>query len=35
MAKVKTVIGYVLLIAGMIYVAGMDFWTWLATGVCP
>ena len=35
MTKAKTVIGYVLLVLGMIYVAGMDFWTWLATGVCP
>ena len=35
MAKVKTVIAYILLIAAMIYVAGMDFWTWLATGIVP
>lgn len=35
MTKVKTVFGYILLIAAMIYVAGMDFWTYLATGIVP
>ena len=35
MTKVKTILAYILVTAAMIYVAGMDFWTWLATGVCP
>ena len=33
--KIKDIISFILLVIGMIYVAGMDTWTYLATGILP
>ena len=33
--KIKDIIAFILVVAGMIYVAGMDTWTYLATGILP